>query len=131
MYDQVKFFSQFFVCFSERVHKGIKVAFSNICTTKYSADPEESKVSFTIRIYPINDQLYESKYCLTFVTKRMMFQITIELGIRGKNDVADDTDINLEAQVKDHDNTKQTIALKVVQHMARIPLIICKTTFTF
>ena len=60
-----------------------------------------------------------------------MFQITIELGIRGKNDVADDTDINLEAQVKDHDNTKQTIALKVVQHMARIPLIICKTTFTF
>ena len=54
----------------------------------------------------------------------MIFQITIELGIRGKNDVADDTDINLEAQVKDHDNTKQTIALKVAKHVALIPLTI-------
>ena len=56
IYALVKFLSQFLICFSERVHKGIKVAFSNICTTKYSADPEESKVSFTIRIYFIYDQ---------------------------------------------------------------------------
>ena len=44
-------------CFSERVHKGIKVAFSNICTTKYSADPEESKVNHSIRIYSIGERL--------------------------------------------------------------------------
>ena len=117
-------------CFSERVHKGIKVAFSNICTTKYSADPEESKVNHSIRIYSIGERLYQSKYCQTSVTNRIIFQITIELGIRGKNDVPDDTDINLEAQVKDHPDTKQTIALKVAQDMALIPLIICKTTFT-
>ena len=36
----------------------------------------------------------------------------------------DDTDINLEAQVKDHDDTKQTIALKVAKDMALIPLIV-------
>ena len=61
---------------------------------------------------------------------RIIFQITIELGIRGKNDVADDTDINLEAQVKDHPDTKQTIALKVAQDMAPlIPLIICKILY--
>ena len=61
---------------------------------------------------------------------RIIFQITIELGIRGKNDVADDTDINLEAQVKDHPDTKQTIALKVAKDIALIPLIICKTNMT-
>ena len=55
---------------------------------------------------------------------RIIFQITIELGIRGKNDVPDDTDINLEAQVKDHDDTKQTIALKVVEDMAFISQIV-------
>ena len=58
---------------------------------------------------------------------RIIFQITIELGIRGKNDVADDTDINLEAQVKDHPDTKQTIALKVAQDMGLSPLLNCKT----
>ena len=36
----------------------------------------------------------------------------------------DDTDINLEAQVKDHDNTKQTIALKVSQDRALIPFMV-------
>ena len=54
----------------------------------------------------------------------IIFQITIELGIRGKNDVPDDTEINLEAQVKDHDDTKQTIALKVSQDRALIPFIV-------
>ena len=36
----------------------------------------------------------------------------------------DDTDINLEAQVKDHDDTKQTIALKVSQDRALIPFMV-------
>ena len=54
----------------------------------------------------------------------MIFQITIELGIRGKNDVPDDTEINLEAQVKDHDDTKQTIALKVSQDRALISFMV-------
>ena len=38
--------------------------------------------------------------------------------------MTDDTDINLEAQVKDHDDTKQTIALKVVEDMAFISQIV-------
>ena len=35
----------FYIFYSERVYEGIKIAFDKICTTKFSGDPEESKVS--------------------------------------------------------------------------------------
>ena len=38
------------------------------------------------------------------------FKITVEIGIRGKNDVADDTDINLIAEIQD---ASVTVPVKV------------------